>query len=107
MKLLAGIILTLAVLATSAAAAAEPTLVFGEGKYSCSNWLSAHSAEGAHWITGYWTGRNHDNANHTVGATTDGDGIVGEVKKVCKEHPSFTLFQATGLVYSDLSDQSR
>jgi hypothetical protein len=107
MKLL-GLIFALAALAASPAATAGPkTLVLGAGNYSCASWLSSHWEEGGDWIVGYWSGRNHDNANHLVGSATDHDGIIGEVRKVCQEQPSITVFQATGLVYSDLSNQSR
>jgi hypothetical protein len=83
-------------------------LVVGTGNLSCASWLSSHLIRGTDWIGGYWTARNRDNAaTHQVGITTDPEGIIGEVKKLCQDQPSLSLFQAVGLVYSDMSDRSR
>jgi hypothetical protein len=88
----------------------ETTNVYGIGGNSCASWLSSHGneTEGDIWVLGYWSGRNDANAaNHKVGATTGADGIIGEVKKVCKDKPSLTLFHAVGRVWFDFLNGSR
>jgi hypothetical protein len=37
-----------------------------------------------------------------VGSSTDGLGIIGEIKKTCGEHPSLPLGKATQIVYLTL-----
>ena len=88
----------------------ETANVYGIGGNSCASWLSSNrnETEGDIWVLGYWSGRNDANAaNHKVGATTGADGIIGEVKKVCKDKPSLTLFHAVGRVWFDFLNGSR
>jgi hypothetical protein len=83
---------------------------FGMGTQSCAYWLSNYRSEnaGEHWISGYWSGLNVGNTNdHDVGHTVDAEGIIGEVKKFCKDHPSELLTVATGTVYFMLGSRKR
>jgi len=105
-------IIALAIVASGQAldAGLETTNVYGIGGNSCVSWLSSHGkeTEGDIWVLGYWSGRNDANtANHKVGATTGADGIIGEVKKVCKDNPSLALFHAVGRVWFDFLNGSR
>ena len=52
---------------------------------------------------GFWSGLNRAtgiNRMRVVGSTTDGDGIIEEVRKLCKEQPSLKISSATYEVYS-------
>lgn len=74
------------------------TQLFGAGGIeSCAHWLStpANEAEGDVWALGYWSGLNTFNdVNHLVGRTTDGEGVLGEIKKLCRESPSMLMAKA-------------
>jgi hypothetical protein len=55
---------------------------------------------------GYWSARNAHNAkNHDVGKDTDGDGILGEVRRACNAEPSLTLMFAAANTYLKLSER--
>jgi hypothetical protein len=74
---------------------------------SLSNGLAVESA-GENWIWGFWSGLNDFSiTNRMVGHTTDAAGLMGEVKKVCGEHPSKDLFQAVREVYDVIAAQHR
>src|SRR6266702_2704131 len=81
--------------------------VFGQGNKSCAKFLSADESAVIDynvWIVGYWSGANSLNVvDHTVGNDTDAQGVVGEVRLYCSQHPSATLFRATGDVYFHMS----
>lgn len=86
------------------AATAEPVLIqfFGIGSRSCAHWQSTPSRQiaGSNWIFGYWTGTNVASlSNSPVGESTDGEGLLAEVKKVCDAQPSMRLMDAVSAVY--------
>lgn len=77
-----------------------PVTVFGlGGGYSCAkSFEPSHSDASFVWIMGYISGRNVSESAK-VGASTDGEGFVGEVRKVCADEPSMMLFLAADRVY--------
>ncbi len=96
-------------LALAVAVAASPPEVLRLWRYggdqSCATWLSSEAEKyaGEHWITGFWTGLNFNNPkNHTVGGGIDAEGIVAEIKLVCRAEPSRSLLSATVEVYRKL-----
>jgi hypothetical protein len=83
--------------------------VGGVGKDSCAKaWAATEEAEYASfaWVMGFWTGMNTARGT-TVGRTSDGWGIVGEVKKISRDQPSTTLYQASFDVFSRLQSEGR
>jgi hypothetical protein len=94
---------------SSSPAHADVTFELYGGNISCAKWLSNHTdeQEGIFWILGYWTARNQLNSdNHFVGTDTDTYGIIGEVKKICKEESSTILAEATGRAYDYLQSRA-
>jgi hypothetical protein len=66
---------------------------FGIGRQSCASWLMDFQSEqeGSAWILGYWSGINYSDAmagRRAVGESTDGPGVLGEMKKRCRERPA-------------------
>jgi hypothetical protein len=75
----------------------------GIGSSSCGYWLSSpdREVEGKIWLWGYWSGLNSSSVeNSLIGKDVDGEGIAGEVKKVCDAMPSMPLMQAVSTVYA-------
>lgn len=75
----------------------------GIGRDSCASWLVNATSErdGENWILGYWTGVNSANpGNPLVGKSTDGEGLIGEVRLICTSKPSISLVDATVAVYN-------
>ena len=76
---------------------------FGIGNESCARWTTSRVAalelEASTWIMGFWSGLNRATVR-VVGSTTDGDGIIEEVRKLCKEQPALKISSATYEVYS-------
>jgi hypothetical protein len=61
-------------------------------------------SEGKAWIFGYWSGLNTLNdKGHLTGNHTDSAGIVGEVKKLCDDHPSMGFSDAILAVYTAMT----
>jgi len=92
-------------IAASPALGQANTMVYGQGRLSCASWTGNPMTEtDTHgWILGYWTGLNmYNSTNHVVGASTDSQGIVGEVRRVCLAQPSKRLFRAISDVYERL-----
>ena len=80
------------------------------GTQSCAAWLANASSEteGRWWIVGFWSGRNMQNgSNGRVGATTDSEGIIGEIRRVCQAEPSLLLINAAGRVYVEMDRDGR
>ena len=80
------------------------------GTQSCAAWLSTPTSEteGRWWIVGFWSGRNMQNAsNGRVGSSTDSEGIIGEIKRVCEMEPSLLLINAAGRVYVEMDRERR
>ena len=101
----AGLILLAAMLSATHAPPKTPeavTLSYGVGRDTCAHWLASPSQErdGVSWLLGYSTALNFINPNsHLVDAKTEGDGIVGDVRTVCRAQPSIPLQAAVGAVY--------
>ena len=78
----------------------------GVGRNSCGHWMNSPGEEGQTqiWIMGFWSGLNLannviKNEAGSVGNTTDADGIIEEVRKVCTEQPSTGIANAIYQVY--------
>ena len=85
----------------------KQVVVFGVGHYSCERaWETEFKFSAFSWVMGYFSGRNVGDQTK-VGGTTDGDGVVAEVRKVCDAKPSLTLATATERVFVSLSRQKR
>ena len=79
------------------------------GTQSCAAWLAtpASETEGRWWIAGFWSGRNMQNGAYgRVGSSTDSEGIIGEIKRVCQSEPTLLLINAAGRVYVEM-DRAR
>ena len=84
-------------LGLSAAESQTETYSVGIGRLSCAYWVSnsQREAEGRSWALGFWTAYNAVNEfSHTVGANTDTEVILGEVRKICVAEPSLGLADA-------------
>jgi len=80
------------------------------GTQSCAAWLATPAAEteGRWWIVGFWSGRNMQNGgNGRVGSSTDSEGIIGEIKRLCQAEPALLLINAAGRVYVDMDRERR
>lgn len=66
----------------------------------------AQAAYRKNWIYGFFSGANFFGKQSNVGHTTDAEGIVGEVLKLCREQPSLALNVATIQAYSRLKMQN-
>lgn len=80
------------------------------GTESCSAWLATpvSETEGRWWIAGFWSGRNMQNSsNARVGSSTDSEGIIGEIRRVCQAEPSLLLINAAGRVYVEMDRERR
>lgn len=79
-------------------------------KISCATWLSSSEFENTYsfWIGGYWSGMNFKNPkNHIVGRSTDKEGIIEEVKLVCRAEPSVRVMEAVTRVYLRMEREGR
>jgi hypothetical protein len=81
---------------------------------SCAKWQSSRVEEihGLNWLLGWWSAANQLNAGYTgkpgtVGNSTDGMGVIGEVKLLCQQQPSLSLLDATSRVYRRFEDEGR
>lgn len=74
------------------------------GSVSCAHWLHDTTTEnlGNVWIYGFWTAANAIGADHFVGHTFHGQGVLDEIKKFCRENPSEELVEATAAVYNKM-----
>ena len=81
-------------LALALQAAVPPRQSFsvnGIGNKSCATALLPENYQESYaWIMGFWSGMNGV-IGGMVGAKTDGNGIVGEVKRACDLRPSEPL----------------
>ena len=57
-------------------------------------------------IIGFWSGLNYAD-NLRVGETTDGAGIMGEVRKFCEKEPSLSVANATAQVHGQFKTNGR
>jgi len=84
-------------LGLSAAESQTEAYSVGIGRLSCAYWVSnsQREAEGRSWALGFWTAYNAVNEfSRTVGANTDTEVILGEVRKICVAEPSLGLADA-------------
>jgi hypothetical protein len=80
-----------------------PILVYGIGGQSCATAFSSRFENDAkNWISGFWTGLNQERSLG-VGENTDFNGIVGEIRLLCAQHPSATLLAATNITYEKMA----
>jgi hypothetical protein len=104
-------VLCLAFCGWEARAQNDAVWFWGIGQHSCANWLSngpAAENAGENWIWGFWSGLNvFSNTNRVVGHGVDAAGIMGEIKKVCIDHPSANVFQAVRQVYDMIAAEHR
>jgi hypothetical protein len=80
------------------------------GTQSCAAWLATPGAEteGRWWIAGFWTGRNMQNGgNGQVGSSTDSEGIIGEIKRICQAEPSLLLINVAARIYVEMDRERR
>jgi hypothetical protein len=90
------------------AGAKEPAEVMTAGfgaQSSCASW-SSDDSQGSIWLLGYWSGRNVE-GQKAVGSTTDADGILEEVRAICKAEPSRPMIDAVAKVYKRFLDEGR
>lgn len=83
---------------------------FGVGRDSCASWQTSAttSRDGENYIFGAWTGLNMANPHtHMVGRSTDGSGVIAEVKLYCEQHPSLSLAGAVAAVYQVMGASGR
>jgi hypothetical protein len=110
MKLLGALLLAVPFLAPAPQNDAGRAIWTIGGAQSCAAWLAdpASETEGRWWIAGFWSGRNIQNAgNARVGSSTDSEGIIGEIKRVCQAEPSLLLINAAGRVYVEMDRERR
>jgi hypothetical protein len=91
-------------------ALAEQVTIFGIGASSCAFWLStpARTNEGIAWLMGYWTGVNSMNqTTHLIGANSDGEAIIAEVRKRCVAEPSARMTDAVAATYDYFSARGK
>jgi hypothetical protein len=78
----------------------------GIGNRSCAFWLSdpRRENEGIAYLYGVWTALNMVNPrNGFVGSTTDNEGKIAEVKRVCLGKPSMAFVEAIAEVYTGIA----
>lgn len=70
----------------------------GPGSLTCATaFLPEHRAATANWIAGFWTAwdMSQITKSEPLAGSSDLNGIVGEVEKICREQPSTSLLFAT------------
>ena len=80
------------------------------GTQSCASWLATPDSEteGRWWIAGFWSGRNMQNGTYSrVGSSTDSEGIIAEIKRVCQGEPTLLLINAAASVYVQMDRERR
>ena len=88
--------------------------IIGTGGFSCGAWVSKRINDNfaQAWILGYWSGLNTGVTAFTetatsVGSSTDADGIIEEVRLLCRREPSLAIYTATANAYAKLRDAKR
>jgi hypothetical protein len=103
--LLAALICTAPVWASSGQDTKVSVDMMGIGGLSCAHWLStpALRLEGTIWIYGFWTGLNYvAAASGQTERKVDTAAVMVEVKKRCAQFPSQTLASAVWTAYLEL-----
>lgn len=84
-----------------------PVMMIGIGGQSCARSLTPSTTyEGFAWVMGYFSGLNQA-AKAGVGSSTDGEGIMGEIKIICDGEPSLSLIAAAFRVYERMRVEKR
>jgi len=96
-----------AALAGSVSWPAKTVFIYGATN-SCGAWLETQTSKASElgWIQGYWSGLNAA-FGRTTGASTDKEGVFGEIEKVCHQNPSDTLLNAVNKAYSHMVAEGR
>jgi len=103
--LLAALICTAAVCASSGQDTKVSVDMMGIGGLSCAHWRStaALRLEGTIWIYGFWTGLNYvAAASGQTERKVDTAAVMPEVKKTCAQRPSQPLASAVWTTYLEL-----
>lgn len=89
-------------------AAENPNMtIFGAGYNSCAKaMMPDHYQASFIWVMGLFSGMNME-AGANVGMSTDGDGIMGEVKMICAREPSLPLWRVAQSIYVKLRTEQR
>ena len=92
-------------LGAAAAQSPTPAYMLGAGTGSCASAFSpAQQFDTESWIMGFWSGLNIARLSMN-GANTDAEGIIGEVRLVCAQHPSKALGLATIEAWKKLANK--
>jgi hypothetical protein len=59
------------------------------------------------WALGYWSGQNAAGKSRRVGSQSDGNGIIAEIEKLCRDQPSMSLISAVGKIYIVFQKEGR
>jgi hypothetical protein len=92
-----------------AQAHAPPTgiRIIGVGNDSCATAFRRENLiQSQAWIYGFWSGRNSER-RASVGFSTDANGIVGEVERLCRLSPSTALVIAATVAYDAMETDGR
>lgn len=86
--------------------APQNSLTFGDA--TCGTWVANPAAnnEIRAYVMGLWSGRN-TGLMLEVGHSTNGDGVVEEVRLVCRATPSLHIVTATIQVYERFRREGR
>ena len=85
-----------------------PVWMFGLGEESCGVWTPFTNSDVHAWILGYWSGLNAASpSNSEVGRSTDGAGIIAQVRKDCDADETAMIGYVEGQVYLRLRSQGR
>jgi hypothetical protein len=58
------------------------------------------------WALGFWSGQNTARLA-MVGHTTDANGIIGEIEKLCRNEPAMPYVSAVGSTYITMKKAGR
>lgn len=88
-------------------------LVVGPRSTSCGSFLQAggeHSEVWRYWILGFWSGMNWEASTRSKGMTgssTDSNGIVLSVKKLCQDDPALSVPFVIANLHKEFEDAAR
>lgn len=96
------IALALMAMQTPSGSPAEVPLIYGSNISCATAFRESNRGETLAYIAGLWSGFNIA-WRHRVGTSTDTNGVVGEVRKVCEAAPSKSLPDAIYDAYSTMA----
>lgn len=83
------------------------TAAFGGGARTCQAALEpVNYAASYAWLMGYFSGLNSGTGG-TTGQTTNGDGIMAEIRTACQREPSRSLIDVAEDVYIHMREAGR